>query len=1159
MAVVTQTMQDNVTELYLGFFGRAPDAAGFGYWTNRLAQGDVTIQQISQAFSKTPEFVSNYDGLTPTQQVTKIYNNVLGRAPDASGLAYWVGQLTTGTQTVADFVWNFTNSAFLQQGTADGLLVQNKVAVGEYFAITLASNDSASAATAYNLVTSNPASVAQAEATLVSATYTLTTAIETVNVEKNGAAITGTQSTFQAADTINGNGKTNLKLNLTDSGTAAWTLPAAGVNGVQTINLQNIGGTPATPAVAQVSTISYASITNAAATSSIQLTNVATNAVTVTIGTLNETTSGADIAVAVASAVNGAAGSLYTATVSGQTVTLTAKTAGAVANAATSTTTPGAGATGGAGNVVITTTGAAAVAAGTYTDIVDMNNFVGATEFNLVNSTGNASVSNVATGQSLGVTGNGVTTNGNLTATLKTGVTSETINLSAGVRGSAVNVTGASVTAATVNSVGATNSLGGLTTSGTSLTINAASALSTGGITNAALNTITVAGAASNVTSTTSTSFNGKVAVDLGTVGTSVTTINASGLTNGGVYARLNSGVTSFVGGNGGDIVGTNGALPAGASINAGTGTDTLIINAAADANTTAAANKYVGFETIEVAFAGSQDLSLFSSATGLNLNAGASATNLNAATAANVTLKATDANATITLADPSGTADVLNITTVVPAAAATAVSLTGLIVSGIENIAFASNGTAASTLSFATSGTAGVATGLQRLTITGTQALTVEMSTGNGASNQAISLLSVDASQLAAQATGTNSFTFQDTGGAHALKNGLTVTGSAGDDVFTINGDTLANGVVATLNGGAGNDLFNVDAGQLYTAGSGYLVINGNTQATSVADKVNVTAGGNWSAADAAFANMSGVEAVNYVDDGNFTLNSGVFFNNAFATGGVAITAAGQAAGKTNTINLSAFTGNDKITLGATNALSGAINITGGSGVDTVAITSALTGNVAANSQVVSTGAGNDSITFTNAANALTTNAGSVAINGGLGADAITVNVTNGSTVAGAVTITTKFGESLFSAYDTISFTGAGIKAVTATNNGVDTAKFVFTEPAGTTVSVAANIAAGSGVTGYTAQQLTYGIANGILSFAGTSAAGLTAAQVMSIVTGTVDAAQANGATFAWADNSGNTWLFNHATTDSVVQLVGTTGATAVSTTAAANTIFIG
>lgn len=39
MAVVTQAMQDQVTELYIAFFGRAPDASGFSFWTNALANG----------------------------------------------------------------------------------------------------------------------------------------------------------------------------------------------------------------------------------------------------------------------------------------------------------------------------------------------------------------------------------------------------------------------------------------------------------------------------------------------------------------------------------------------------------------------------------------------------------------------------------------------------------------------------------------------------------------------------------------------------------------------------------------------------------------------------------------------------------------------------------------------------------------------------------------------------------------------------------------------------------------------------------------------------------------------------------------------------------------------------------------------------------------
>ena len=78
---VTQTIQDQVTELYVGFFGRAPDAVGMGYWAEKLGAGTATVYSIANEFAKTPEFVSNYGGLTPAQQVGRIYQNVLNRAP----------------------------------------------------------------------------------------------------------------------------------------------------------------------------------------------------------------------------------------------------------------------------------------------------------------------------------------------------------------------------------------------------------------------------------------------------------------------------------------------------------------------------------------------------------------------------------------------------------------------------------------------------------------------------------------------------------------------------------------------------------------------------------------------------------------------------------------------------------------------------------------------------------------------------------------------------------------------------------------------------------------------------------------------------------------------------------------------------------------------
>jgi hypothetical protein len=111
MAGASQANQDTVAELYVGFFGRAPDASGFQYWIGQLESG-VSPYQIAAQFATTPEFEAEYGHLTTTEQVSKLYINVLNRLPDAPGLSYWVAQINSGAQTFADVVYSFTNAAF---------------------------------------------------------------------------------------------------------------------------------------------------------------------------------------------------------------------------------------------------------------------------------------------------------------------------------------------------------------------------------------------------------------------------------------------------------------------------------------------------------------------------------------------------------------------------------------------------------------------------------------------------------------------------------------------------------------------------------------------------------------------------------------------------------------------------------------------------------------------------------------------------------------------------------------------------------------------------------------------------------------------------------------------------------------------------------------
>lgn len=117
---------ESVTQLYLGFFDRVPDAAGLQYWSGQIQQGTSPLQ-VAMGFAKSDEFIKAYGKLTAKEKVTLAYQNILDRAPDQGGLNFWSQKLESGT-SMGEVIWRIVNSAFTQQGDADSLLVQGKVA-----------------------------------------------------------------------------------------------------------------------------------------------------------------------------------------------------------------------------------------------------------------------------------------------------------------------------------------------------------------------------------------------------------------------------------------------------------------------------------------------------------------------------------------------------------------------------------------------------------------------------------------------------------------------------------------------------------------------------------------------------------------------------------------------------------------------------------------------------------------------------------------------------------------------------------------------------------------------------------------------------------------------------------------------------------------------
>lgn len=81
------SMNQMVTQSYLQGLGRAPDTQGFNYWM----QSGLPAADINSMIQTSPEAAQ----ITPNESdyISRLYQQYLGRSPDAAGLEYWQQQL----------------------------------------------------------------------------------------------------------------------------------------------------------------------------------------------------------------------------------------------------------------------------------------------------------------------------------------------------------------------------------------------------------------------------------------------------------------------------------------------------------------------------------------------------------------------------------------------------------------------------------------------------------------------------------------------------------------------------------------------------------------------------------------------------------------------------------------------------------------------------------------------------------------------------------------------------------------------------------------------------------------------------------------------------------------------------------------------------------
>lgn len=142
----------SLTEVYLSYFDRAPDALGLTFWADAFANG-MALSEIVRLFDISEEAASVFtDDRDAADVVTEVYANTLGRAPDEDGFAFWRTVLESGAVSRDVFILEVlqgaradppegASEAFIAQQAADRAYLDTKIDLGLHYAAGLGLSD----------------------------------------------------------------------------------------------------------------------------------------------------------------------------------------------------------------------------------------------------------------------------------------------------------------------------------------------------------------------------------------------------------------------------------------------------------------------------------------------------------------------------------------------------------------------------------------------------------------------------------------------------------------------------------------------------------------------------------------------------------------------------------------------------------------------------------------------------------------------------------------------------------------------------------------------------------------------------------------------------------------------------------------------------------
>lgn len=98
-----------IARVYQAALGRRPEEAGLRGWKASLDAG-LSLEDMALGFTASAEFAARYGTPDNAAFVSRLYANVLGRAPDEAGLAAWRDALDAGDTGRAEVLLGFSES-----------------------------------------------------------------------------------------------------------------------------------------------------------------------------------------------------------------------------------------------------------------------------------------------------------------------------------------------------------------------------------------------------------------------------------------------------------------------------------------------------------------------------------------------------------------------------------------------------------------------------------------------------------------------------------------------------------------------------------------------------------------------------------------------------------------------------------------------------------------------------------------------------------------------------------------------------------------------------------------------------------------------------------------------------------------------------------------